>query len=151
MNLDSLSIEQFAAFLDGTLSASEMSDLTSALENNDMLHALVNANEVIEESISGMSVDDILLPYDTESPSFEIPQYNIGSNPLSFEDSSDPTQLFANINLMNDVSDYLGIDDNHTNHYLNISSDDVNSETINLRPDDNDGLGHSASESMDII
>ena len=67
------SIEQIAAFLDGNLPESEMKQFSQLAEHNDMLHQLLDASSVVDETMSNFTDSDLQLPPDLTGSSFEIP------------------------------------------------------------------------------
>lgn len=67
------SIEQFAAFLDGNLSQSEMQEFSQLAEQNGALHQLLVASEAVDDTIAGFTDTDLQLPPEIAGSSFEIP------------------------------------------------------------------------------
>ena len=67
------SIEQFAAFLDGNLSQSEMQQFSQMVEHNSELHQLLDASKVVDNTIAGFTDSDLQLPQDIISSDFELP------------------------------------------------------------------------------
>ena len=67
------SIEQFAAFLDGNLSESEMLQFSQLAEHDNVLHQLLDASSVVDETISNYSDSDLQLPPEIVGSSFSIP------------------------------------------------------------------------------
>lgn len=66
-----LNIEQLAAYLDGNISAAEMQELDALLDNDALFHSIVEASELIDDtiaagsfasSLSAINVDEIILP-----------------------------------------------------------------------------------------
>lgn len=47
------SIEEFAAFLDGNLSANDMQQFTQLAAHDNALHQLLHANSVIDDTFDG--------------------------------------------------------------------------------------------------
>jgi len=67
------SIEQIAAFLDGNLSENEMKQFSQLAENNDVLHQLLDANSVVENTLAGFTDSDLQLPPEIVGSDFELP------------------------------------------------------------------------------
>ncbi len=71
--LSSISIEKFAAFLDGNLLQEEMDVISQLAEQENTLHQLLNASSVIDDTIASYTEADLLLPPEITGSSFEIP------------------------------------------------------------------------------
>ena len=67
------SIEEFAAFLDGNLSQSEMHRFSQFAVHDGALTRLLNANSVVDETINGFTDADLQLPSDLVGVDFELP------------------------------------------------------------------------------
>lgn len=68
-----ISIEKMAAFLDGNLSESEMQGISSMIDADASLQKFMDANSVIDESISAFSLSDMGLPQELQTLDFELP------------------------------------------------------------------------------
>ena len=62
-----------AAFLDGNLSESEMQGISSMIDADASLQKFMDANSVIDESISAFSLSDMGLPQELQTLDFELP------------------------------------------------------------------------------
>lgn len=71
--MDSISIEKFAAYLDNNLPPSEMHQISSMVENEGMLHDLLKASQLTEETFLNYSDDDLALPEEIASNDFDLP------------------------------------------------------------------------------
>ena len=67
------SIEQFAAFLDGNLSQSEMLQFSQFAEHDGALHQLLDASSVVDNTIAGFTDSDLQLPPEIVGSDFELP------------------------------------------------------------------------------
>lgn len=67
------SIEQFAAFLDGNLSQNEMRQFSLLAEQDGMLHRLLDANMVVDNTIAGFTDSESQLPSEIVGSEFELP------------------------------------------------------------------------------
>lgn len=67
------SIEEFAAFLDGNLSQSEMHQFSQFVEHDETLHQLLGANSVVDESLGGFTDAELQLPSDLLGVDFDLP------------------------------------------------------------------------------
>lgn len=72
-NQFSISIEQFAAYLDNNLSDIEMARLAETLNNDTNLQSFKTANADIDASLNQYMSGDLNLPEDIVNDSFEIP------------------------------------------------------------------------------
>lgn len=137
----SISIEKFAAYLDGNLPESEMNELSSTIESNSELQAFANVNTLIDDTINGYSEQDIELPLELQSKDFEIP---------SFSDLVANNDLFEGIGFQEELNIASCSNDQSSFHTSNSNENcgenltdnqdefDVNSieEEINTQPDD---------------
>lgn len=123
----SISIEKFAAYLDGNLPEGEMNELSSMIESNSELQAFANVNTLIDDTINGYSKQDIELPLELQSKDFEIPSF---SDLVTDNDSSEDTGFFEELNVAcrcNEHSECFSI--NSDDNSLEDSSSD-NIETL---------------------
>lgn len=67
------SIEQFAAYLDGNLSQSEMQQFSQMAEHDDALHQLLDASSVVDNTLAGFTDSDLQLPPEIVGSDFELP------------------------------------------------------------------------------
>ena len=67
------SIEQFAAFLDGNLSKSEIQQFSHLAEHDEALRQLLNASDMIDDTISGFTDADLQMPLEITGSDFELP------------------------------------------------------------------------------
>lgn len=67
------SIEKFAAFLDGNMPQEEMQQFSYLAEHDGTFRQLLDANTIIDDTISGFSESDLQLPPEITDSSFEIP------------------------------------------------------------------------------
>lgn len=67
------SIEQFAAFLDGNLSQSEMQQFSQMAEHDGVLHQLLDASSAVDNTLAGFNDSDLQLPPEIVGSDFELP------------------------------------------------------------------------------
>lgn len=67
------SIEKFAAFLDGNLPQDEMQQFSRLAEQDEMIHKMIDASSIIDDTIAGFTESELQLPPEIAGPSFEIP------------------------------------------------------------------------------
>ena len=70
-----VSIEEFAAYLDGNLSDDEMKAVSSVIANDDAMQDIVLNSQTIDETLSNCEPLDLMLPDNLSSIDFEIPQF----------------------------------------------------------------------------
>lgn len=68
------SIEQFAAFLDGNLSQSEMQQFSHLAEHDMELHQLLDANTLVDNTLASFTDSDLQLPSEISGFDFVLPQ-----------------------------------------------------------------------------
>ena len=73
-----VSIEEFAAYLDGNLSDNDMQRVSSVIENNEALHDIVLNCQSVDESLSDYEPLELVLPDELVSLDFDIPQFDDG-------------------------------------------------------------------------
>lgn len=78
----SVSIEKFAAYLDGNLPESEMRRVASLIENDDALKSILDVSEQVDASLEDYSSDGMQIPEDIVNLNFELPCINDPSAPL---------------------------------------------------------------------
>lgn len=77
------SIEKFAAFLDGNLPQDEIQQFSRLAEQDEMIHKIIDASSIINDTIAGFTESDMQLPPEIAGSSFEIPSIpSIGISPL---------------------------------------------------------------------
>lgn len=67
------SVEQFAAYLDGNLSQSEMLQFSQLAEHDGALYQLLDASSVVDNTIASFSESDLQLPPEINGSDFELP------------------------------------------------------------------------------
>lgn len=133
------SIEEFAAFLDGNLSQSEMHQFSQFAEQDETLHQLLDANSVVDESLNGFTDAELQLPSDLVGAGFELPT-------ISSEDVSTLVSLSPEL-----VDDMLvtACSDNDVSMFSEINQDDnttigegMHDDSLLTTPD-NDGFDNN--------
>lgn len=80
------SIEQFAAYLDGNLSESEMKQMSELVERNPLLNQLFDANTIVDDTIARYTDADIQLPQEIANLDFELPGIEKNENLMAVDD-----------------------------------------------------------------
>lgn len=107
------SIEKFAAFLDGNLSQSEMQQLSHLVDQNDILHQLLGASHVVDDTTAGFTNSDLRLPEEIAGSDFELPEIE-NIDDFSFVGDSLPD----NDHFHMDILDSYPHDDSLNSHQL---------------------------------
>lgn len=68
-----ISIEKFAAYLDGNLQENEKQEIETLIENSEPLQQLIYANESVDDTLEYNSFLNEDLPEEIECSDFEIP------------------------------------------------------------------------------
>ena len=77
MHKDSIfpvSIEEFAAYLDGNLTIEDMNRVSSVIDSNSDMHSIANSVQLVDETFASYSPLELTLPDDISSMDFNIPQ-----------------------------------------------------------------------------
>ena len=89
------SIEQFAAFLDGNLSQSEMQQFSQMAEHDGVLHQLLDASSAVDDTIAGFTDADLQLPNEIIGSDFDLPEVdNVDFLFLAGDSFSDNNHLY---------------------------------------------------------
>ena len=125
--MSSVSIEEFAAYLDRNLSDNEMQRVSSIIENDEVMHNIASINRSIEDSLINNESLDLSLPDELSSLDFNIPQFDDAG---SFQNNMEDLQIAAcESNIMYDEaleSVHSSIVSNHTNDEVVESIDSFN-------------------------
>lgn len=77
-----ISIEKFAAFLDGNLPQAELEQISSLIETNHELLSLAETSEMLDEDIvHGCDIPDEIFNND-----FELPSVDLFQNDIEYDD-----------------------------------------------------------------
>lgn len=139
-----VSIEKFAAYLDGNLSSEEMQQMSSLIDSDSGLQEIVNSSNMVDETLSNFSMDGTDLPEEISSDDFFIPligNEDIFSSP--YEDVACAACADSSIDDVIDIpnsEEYVSSGDDTTMN-IHSSVDDVSGmEDLNdnVLPDTND-------------
>lgn len=89
-----ISIEEFAAYLDGNLSDDEMQRVSSVIENDEAMQDIAVNNQSIEVALSNCGSSEFTLPDELTSLDFEIPQFD-DSNSMNFDNAWEDLEVAA--------------------------------------------------------
>lgn len=68
-----ISIEKFAAFLDGNLSADEMRDIYAVIREDDNFQQFMDVNSVVDDALTSFSDSNNELPRELQTLDFDLP------------------------------------------------------------------------------
>lgn len=89
------SIEQFAAYLDGNLSQSEMLQFSQLAERDGVLHQLLDASSVVDNTLAGFIEGDLQLPNEIIGSDFDLPEVDdVDFLSLAADSFSDNVHLY---------------------------------------------------------
>lgn len=133
------SIEQFAAYLDGNLSQSEMQQFSQMVEHNNELHQLLDASKVVDNTIAGFTDTDLQLPPEIAGFSFEIPSIPAdGISPLVTLTPEPIDDMLVAAAACADEDISMFSDNNLEEH--SIMGDELHDDSSHLMPE-GDGFG----------
>ena len=89
-----VSIEEFAAYLDGNLSDDEMQRVSAEIENDEAMQDIAVNNLSIEDALSHCESSEFTLPDELTSLDFEIPQFD-DSNSMNFDNAWEDLEVAA--------------------------------------------------------
>lgn len=75
-----ISIEEFAAYLDGNLSDDDVRRVSSVIENDEAMQDIAVNNQLVEETLSNYESSDFILPEELTSLDFEVPLFDDSVN-----------------------------------------------------------------------
>lgn len=122
-----VSIEEFAAYLDGNLSEEDTERINSIIEQNDTMQDVIDCIEMSDNALEEQSVYGTEIPDDILNSDFEIPDVGL-SIPLNDDytddiSNSDDTSMGMAALYENNFDDY-----NEINELLNETEDGFNDD-----------------------
>lgn len=120
----SISIEKFAAFLDGNLPQDEMQNISSTIENDEALKAILDTSNMIDTTLENGISDDVQIPDDIANLEFDLP--NLTENSADFDmfniDDTPDVSTCADDSFYSDIKD-VSLDINDS---IETTGDDIN-------------------------
>lgn len=139
---NSFSIEKFAAFLDGNLLPDEMEQISSEVNNDEMMRDILSASKQVDETIDSYTPEDLVLPDELISYDFELPSLAEDAVPYVATGECEvaacaPLDLddFGSTDGNNITSE---VTDTNENQIIDNSNDSFTSDT-NIISNENDG------------
>lgn len=76
--MPSVSIEEFAAYLDGNLTEDGMNEVASAINSENSLHAIMSSCQTVDDTLANYEPLQLTVPDEISTMDFEIPNVNDG-------------------------------------------------------------------------
>lgn len=134
-----VSIEEFAAYLDGNLTEDGMNEVASAIHSDDSLQDIRSSCHAIDDTIANYEPLQLTVPEDISSTDFEIPQID-DNNYLNIGDWADLDVAACAVDPF--VADTMGTEDDSSSMSDHIGLDEESSDIIS------DHLGSDLNETM---
>ena len=119
----SISIEKFAAFLDGNLPQDEMQNISSNIEHDEDLKAILDTSNMIDTTLENIP-DDVQIPDEIANLEFNLP--NLTENSADFDMfqfvDTPAISTYADDSFYSDTND-VSLDINDS---IDTTSDDIN-------------------------
>lgn len=139
-----ISIEEFAAYLDGNLSDDEMQRVSSVIENDEAMQDIAVNNLSIEDALSHCESSEFILPDELTSLDFEIPQ---------FDDSMNIDNAWEDLEVAACAADTICYDPTECDDSSTITSheDNVGIHHEESLGDISDGINHDFTQEHNVL
>lgn len=124
---NSISIEKFAAYLDGNLSMEDTQEMSDLIMTDSSLSEILNVNTIIDNQIQQMSKQGFELPNEVATTDFAYPHFNDMAEVLSIDGNE---TIIAHDDNPLETKDGLG--DSSNIHSFNHQDFGSHHEIINL-------------------
>lgn len=138
-----VSIEKFAAYLDGNLSIEDTQDMAKLIMNDSSLLDILNVNTNVDNQINQMSEDGFELPNDIATSDLDFPQIDDVTGMISFDARATIIANEENLLGINDGCDDLNNEDSLFNQGSVNFNENNNFEDFSFN--DNDSMSESGS------
>ena len=136
------SIEQLAAYLDGNLPQSEMRQFSQQAEHDSVLNQLLDASDVVDDTIAGFTDADLQLPNEIIGSDFDLPDVdNVDFSSLAGDSFSDNEHLYQ--------QEGLNADRNHGESHSSLV-DEIFDDLDNNMPDDEETIDSDVDIDTDL-
>lgn len=143
-----VSIEEFAAYLDGNLTEDGMNEVASAINSEDNLHAIMSSCQTVDDTLANYEPLQLTVPDEISTMDFEIPNVNDGDY-LNIGDWADLDVAACSACAADtSVDDFMnpGNDIASTNHHTGLDDDPSDMASDHFMDDWN----HSSNEESSI-
>lgn len=127
----SVSIEKFAAYLDGNLPEDEMLQISSLIKNDETLKSIFDVSKQVDMSLEEYSFNGLQIPEEIVSLDFDLPNINNTSVPLDMSSIGDvlTPDIFAcsdeSLFVEDNSSDCPNINDSDISHKDYFNDDNI--------------------------
>ena len=139
-----VSIEEFAAYMDGNLSDDEMERVSTVIEHNDTMQDVLDSMEQSELTLAEYGQEDMQLPKEIADGEFDVPEiddYSVGGGgffhpfagvaacaaaPIAFDYLNDSFDEIEG----NDFGKISDLDDNASSSHVETIGDSTNDDQI---------------------
>lgn len=133
----SISVEKFAAYLEGNLPEDEMLRISSLIENDDALKSIFDVSEQVDMSLEEYSSNIFQVPEDIVNMDFELPYINNTFKPLDMDSTNgiftSDTVACSEIEDNSNECLYMNDSDTANKDYSNVSNTDDYSDMDNTQ------------------
>lgn len=146
-----VSIEEFAAYLDGNLTEDGMNEVASAINSEDNLHAIMSSCQTVDDTLANYEPLQLTVPDEISTMDFEIPNVNDGDY-LNIGDWADLDVAACSACAADtSVDDFMnpGNDIASTNHHTGLDDDSSDMASDHFMDDWNDIIGGDEFTELD--
>lgn len=146
-----VSIEEFAAYLDGNLTEDGMNEVASAINSEDNLHAIMSSCQTVDDTLANYKPLQLTVPDEISTMDFEIPNVNDGDY-LNIGDWADLDVAACSACAADtSVDDFMnpGNDIASTNHHAGLDDDPSDMASDHFMDDWNDIIGGDGFTELD--
>jgi len=146
-----VSIEEFAAYLDGNLTEDGMNEVASAINSEDNLHAIMSSCQTVDDTLANYEPLQLTVPDEISTMDFEIPNVNDGDY-LNIGDWADLDVAACSACAADtSVDDFMnpGNDIASTNHHTGLDDDPSDMASDHFMDDWNDIIGGDEFTELD--
>lgn len=146
-----VSIEEFAAYLDGNLTEDGMNEVASAINSEDNLHAIMSSCQTVDDTLANYEPLQLTVPDEISTMDFEIPNVNDGDY-LNIGDWADLDVAACSACAADtSVDDFMnpGNDIASTNHHTGLDDDPSDMASDHFMDDWNDIIGGDGFTELD--
>lgn len=146
-----VSIEEFAAYLDGNLTEDGMNEVAFAINSEDNLHAIMSSCQTVDDTLANYEPLQLTVPDEISTMDFEIPNVNDGDY-LNIGDWADLDVAACSACAADtSVDDFMnpGNDIASTNHHTGLDDDSSDMTSDYFMDDWNDIIGGDGFTELD--
>lgn len=130
----SVSIEQFAAYLDGNLPENVMCQISSLIENDKALKSILDVSEQVDASLEDYASGGLQVPEELLTLDFELP--GIHDTSVSLDMLPTDGGLMPDVAICAEEPHFM--EDNNSNEHLDRDDSDINNQDYSNEGDSDD-------------